>query len=39
MLVDKTQGRLDATERDALIRARDDIRLRLAATAQSDDGG
>jgi len=39
MLADKTQGRLDATERDALIRARDDIRLRLAATAQSDDGG
>jgi len=38
MLVDKTQGRLDATERDALIRARDEVRLRLAATAP-DDGG
>ena len=34
MLVDKTLGRLDATERDALLHARDEIRRRLAATAE-----
>jgi hypothetical protein len=33
MLVDKTLGRLDATEREALITARDAVRARLAATA------
>jgi hypothetical protein len=33
MLVDKTHGRLDATERDALLHARDEVRRRLAATA------
>lgn len=33
MLVDKTLGRLDATERDALVHARDEVRRRLTATA------
>lgn len=32
MLADKTLGNLDATERDALLTARDDIRARLGAT-------
>ncbi len=49
MLVDKTLGRLDATEHDALMQARDAVRLRLAETAEgavepgapapADDGG
>ncbi len=38
MLVAKTQGCLDATERDALVHARDAVRQRLAATAQGDVG-
>jgi len=37
MLADKTLGRLDATERDALMRARDEVRQRLATT--SGEGG
>jgi len=37
MLFDKTLGRLDATERDALMTARDAVRRRLAATAASSD--
>jgi 3-hydroxyisobutyrate dehydrogenase-like beta-hydroxyacid dehydrogenase len=32
MLVDKTLGRLDATEREALMTARDAVRARLTAT-------
>jgi hypothetical protein len=35
MLVEKTHGRLDATERDALMTARDVVRARLAATAET----
>lgn len=38
MLADKTLGRLDATERDALIQARDVVRGRLAAAASGDPG-
>ena len=34
MLVEKTLGRLDATERDALMQARDAVRRRLAETAE-----
>jgi hypothetical protein len=37
MLVDKTVGRLDATERDALLTARDAVRARLAATADGSE--
>jgi len=33
MLAEKTLGQLDATERDALVTARDVVRRRLAATA------
>ena len=36
MLIDKTLGRLDATEREALMTARDAVRQRLAATAAGD---
>lgn len=32
MLLEKTMGNLDATERDALVNARDAVRERLAAT-------
>ena len=37
MLVDKTLGRLDATERDALMTARDTVRRRIAATSDAAD--
>lgn len=37
LLFDKTRGNLDATERDALVRARDAVRAALAATASDAD--
>jgi hypothetical protein len=39
MLVEKTRGQLDATERDALMTARDTVRRRLAERAASDAAG
>ncbi|MDF1522684.1 MAG: DUF1844 domain-containing protein [Trueperaceae bacterium] len=36
LLVEKTRGNLDATERDALMRARDAIRAALAADPAGD---
>jgi hypothetical protein len=39
MLVEKTLGRLDATERDALMHARDEVRRRLAETAGDTTNG
>lgn len=37
MLFEKTRGQLDATERDALVRARDTVRAALEAKAASPD--
>ncbi len=39
MLVEKTRGQLDATERDALMTARDAVRRRLAEREASDAAG
>jgi len=39
MLVEKTVGQLDATERDALLTARDAVRRRLAATDDPESPG
>lgn len=37
LLFEKTRGNLDATERDALVRARDAVRAALDASAAADD--
>jgi hypothetical protein len=36
LLFEKTRGNLDATEREALVRARDAVRAALAATEPAD---
>ncbi|MFN2321919.1 MAG: DUF1844 domain-containing protein [Trueperaceae bacterium] len=36
LLFEKTRGNLDATEREALVRAREAVRARLAATAGTE---
>lgn len=37
LLFEKTRGNLDATERDALVRAREAVRAALAASAPAED--